>query len=212
MMFSGELISCDRGRRQVGQRMPHELRFDAALAVELFLEREDDQHLADILPHPFDASPLPRPQLRAHVINDRHAALVHFAGEPQIEVGEVDEDGSIGTTLFGLAHYLAKTAIDGRNVLHDLDDADFGDLAGVHQQLAAGSTHLLSADAEEFDLSIRLSLRKPLAQGFDQLCAIEFAGRFSCGDEDSHSGIMTGARPLSAIAGVASISAEGPLT
>ena len=159
MMFGGKFVSRDAGRGQVGQRMSDELRFDAALAVELFLERENDQHLADILPHPFDASLLPRPKLRAHVVNDRHASLVHFAGESQVEVREVDKHGSIGPSLRGLAHHLAKTAVDGWNVLDDLNDADLGDLSRVDQQLATGGAHLLSADAKELDFRIRLLLR-----------------------------------------------------
>src|SRR5271165_4122797 len=138
--------------------MSDELRFDAALAVERLLKREDHEHPADVLPHPFDAPLLPRPELRAHVVNDRHAALVQLTGKAQIEVREVDEHSRVGPALLGLAHHLAKAAIDGWNVLDDLNDADFGDFAGVHEQLAAGGAHLLSADAEELDRSMRLSL------------------------------------------------------
>src|SRR5271157_852466 len=138
--------------------MPDELRFDAALAIKLLLEREDHQHPADVFTHAFNASLLPRPELRAHVVNDRHAALVQLAGEPQIEIWEVDEHRRIGPAPLRLAHHLAKAAIDGWNVLDDLYNADFGDLASVRQQLAAGRAHLLSADAEEVHLSTRLPL------------------------------------------------------
>src|SRR5271157_743813 len=172
--------------------MPYELRFDAALTIKLLLEREDHQHPADVLTHAFNASLLPGPELRTDVVNDGNAALVKFAGEPQIEIWEVDEHRRIGPAPLRLAHHLAKAAIDGWNVLDDLDDADFGDLASVRQQLAAGRAHLLAADAEEIDLSIRLPLGDLFAQGLHQLCAIKFARCLSCGDEDSHSGIMTG--------------------
>src|SRR5271157_4829298 len=138
--------------------MPYELRLDAALAIKLLLEREDHQHPADVVPHLLDSPLLPGPELRTDVVNDGNAALVKFAGEPQIEIGEVDEHRRIGPAPLRLAHHLAKAAIDGWNVLDDLDDADFGDLASVRQQLAAGRAHLLSSDAEEVDLSTRLPL------------------------------------------------------
>ncbi len=38
-----------------------------------------------------------------------------------------------GRPPFGLVHHLAEAAIDERNVLDYLDDADFGDLSRIHQ-------------------------------------------------------------------------------
>ena len=136
--------------------MSDELRFDAVLAIERFFEREDHQHLADVLPHELDASLLPCPELRADVVDDRHTTLVQLAGKSQIEVGEVDEHSGIRAAPLGFAHNLAEAAIDGWNVLDDLDNANLGDLASVHQQLAARRAHLLSADAEELNLSVRM--------------------------------------------------------
>ena len=98
---------------------------------------------------------LPRPQLRADVINDRYPALVQFARQAQVEVGEVDEHRGVWASPFRLAHHLAEAAIDGRNVLDHLDDADLGDLARVHQELATGGAHLLAANAEELQRSAR---------------------------------------------------------
>ena len=77
--------------------------------------------------------------------------LVKLARQAQVEVGKVDEHGCVGTAALGFAHHLAKAAIDGGNVLDDLDDADFGDLPRVNQQVASGVAHLLAADAEELD-------------------------------------------------------------
>ena len=58
---------------------------------------------------------------------------------------------AVGAAALGLADDFAKAAIDGRDMLDDLDNANFGDLARVDQQLASGVAHALSADAEEVD-------------------------------------------------------------
>src|SRR5271167_4936671 len=137
--------------------MSDELRFDATLAVERLLEREDHQHAAAVLPHKLDSSLLPRPELRAHVVNDRHAALVQLAGKAEVEVREVDEHTHVGGAPLSLVQHLVEAAIDGGNVLDDFNDADFGDLTSVRQQLAAGRAHLVSADAEELDVSVQRS-------------------------------------------------------
>ena len=85
------------GRRKIGERMADELGCDAALAVELLFEGEDNQHLADVLANALDAPLLPSPQLRADVVNDGYVQLMEFASKAQVEVWEVDENSGIGT-------------------------------------------------------------------------------------------------------------------
>ena len=131
--------------------------------------------------------------MRADIVDDRHAQFVQFARQAQVEVGKVDQHRRVGTAPLGLAHDLAKAAVDGGNVFDDLDDADFGDLARVDQQVATGAAHLLSAHPEELDAAIWRAARDLPAQGFHQFCAIEFARSFSGGDQNSHLAIMTGA-------------------
>src|ERR1035441_2647826 len=101
--------------------MADKLRLNAALAIEALLEREDQQHPANVFAYLLDAALLPRPELRADVVNDRHAALVQLARQAQVELGEVDEHGGVWPSPFGLAHHFAEAAIDERNVLDDLD-------------------------------------------------------------------------------------------
>src|SRR5664280_1118161 len=193
-MFRSKLLPRHLRRRQVGKRMADKLRLNAALAVEALLERENHQHLANIFPHLLDATLLPRPELRADVVNDRYPALVQLARQAQIEIGEVDEHRGVWPSPFGLAHNFAEAAIDERNVLDDLDNADFGDLSRIHQKVATGGAHLVSANAEELQIGRRSLVRELAAQSFHQLRAIKFAGGLSRGDEDTHTGIMTGQR------------------
>src|ERR1019366_1337542 len=107
----------------VGKRMADKLHLNAALAIEAFLEGEDHHHPANIFAHALDAALLPRPKLRADVVNDRHAALVQFARQAQVEIGKVDEHRGVRPPPFDLAHHVAKAAIDERNVLDHLHDA-----------------------------------------------------------------------------------------
>src|SRR5580692_7821329 len=86
----GELFAGDGGQRQLSEGMADELGVDAALAVERLLEREDDQHAADVLLHQLDAVFLPGPQLRTDEENYRHAEAVELFGEPEVDLGEVD--------------------------------------------------------------------------------------------------------------------------
>ncbi len=175
IVFAGKLGARNARCGQVGQRMSHKLRIDAALAIELLFEREDHQHLAHVFANPLDAPLLPGPQLRADVINDRHIQFVQFARQPQVEVGEVDEDSSVGTAIAGFADHFAKAAIDAGNVLDHLDDADFGDLASVGQQLASGLAHAVATYAEELYGGPIGALRQLAAECLHELCAIKFA-------------------------------------
>jgi hypothetical protein len=60
-------------------------------------------------------------------------------------------------------------------VLDHLDDANFGDLASVGQQLASGVAHTLAAYAEELYIGLIGALRELAAQCLHELCAIKFA-------------------------------------
>src|SRR5580698_8986626 len=108
---------------------------------------------------------------------------MQLSSQPQVKVGEVDENSGVGATIPGFANHLAKTSIDSRDVLDDLDDADFGDLTRIGQQFAACLAHLVAANSEEFGLIARGALRELPADGLHQLCTIEFAGRLSCRDQ-----------------------------
>ncbi len=71
-------------RRQLHERVPHELHRHAGLLVDRHFEREDDQHLVrQSLHDPQPAGP-PRPELRADVVDDRDAESPHRGREPEV--------------------------------------------------------------------------------------------------------------------------------
>jgi hypothetical protein len=78
-----------------------------------------------------------------------------------------------------------KVAVNLREVAEDLGDTDDGKVLGVDDRVASGGTHALSANPE------KLQRRIAALQGFDELGAVHFPGRFSGGDQDSHGDILT---------------------
>ena len=95
-LHGGELLAADGGQGQVGEGMADEFGFDAALAIELLFEGEDDEHAVDVALDELDAVLLPGPELRADEEDDGNAEAVEFLGELEVDVGEVDEDGDGG--------------------------------------------------------------------------------------------------------------------
>ena len=87
------------GSGKLGQRMADKLGVDAALAVKRLLKGKDDQHAVDVPLHQLDAVFLPGPELRADEVDDGNAEAVELLGEPEMDVGKVDEHGDAGAAL-----------------------------------------------------------------------------------------------------------------
>ncbi len=149
-VFGGELVAGDGGQRQIGEGMADELGLDAALAVELLLKREDDQHAADVFAHQPDAVLLPGPELRADEVDDGNAEAVELAGEAEVDFGEVDEHGDGGPARADGALELAELAIDARQMAHDFREAHDGHVFSADDAFDAGSRHARAAHAEQF--------------------------------------------------------------
>ena len=80
---------------QIHQRVAHECHRNPLTLVERGLEREDRQHLRDESLHRVDVARAPGPQLRADVVDDRHAEPPNRARETEVEVGKVDRDEDV---------------------------------------------------------------------------------------------------------------------
>jgi len=125
-----------------------ELGGDVAGAVEGGLEGEDDHHAVDALLDPAETAALPGPELRADEPDDRDVEFFEFAGEAEVDVGEVDEDGDVGAAFFDGGDEAAELAVDGGHVPDDLGDAHVGDVFGADDAVEAGGFHLQAAEAE----------------------------------------------------------------
>ena len=71
-------------------------------------------------------------------------------------------------------------------------DTDDGEVLGIDDGVATGSPHAVSADAEEFEptLRVRRFLSASSTQGRNKLRPIHFTGCFAGGDQDSHGAIV----------------------
>ena len=174
----GKVLTSNVWRRQFAERVADELGLHAMLQVELAFKGEDDQHLAHILLHLSDATPPPRPQLRADVINHGNTTPVQFAGQPQIPVGEVNQHGHVRAAAVHLIQQPMEAAVEGWQVAEDLEESDDGNVLGLHQQLASGGLHALAAHAVAFHGAVM----QP-AQGGQQLRAVKLAGGLARADE-----------------------------
>ena len=73
----------------------------------------------------------------------------------------------------------------------NLGDADDRQILGVDDDVAPGFPHALAARPEKCQSGREVRSRHRMsAQRFDQLRAIHFSRRFSCGDEDLHFAIV----------------------
>ncbi len=91
----------DPGQRRhlVDERMPDMGDRYAVATVEVGLEREQDEHPVDELGDGADAPLAPGPDLRTDVVDDRNPEPLELAGEAQVELREVDQDGDRRTAL-----------------------------------------------------------------------------------------------------------------
>ena len=128
------------------QRVPDELGVDPPLAVEGLLEGEDDEHLVDSFLDPAEAAALPGPELGRDEPDDRDPGATQVLREPEVDVGEVDEDSDVGTPAADRADQAAVAGVDAGDVAQDLRDAHDGDIFGADGALLSGLFHLGAAE------------------------------------------------------------------
>jgi len=135
----------DGGEGQLGQGMADEFGVYVAVAVESGFEGEDYHHAVDALLDPAETAALPGPELRADEVDDRDVEFFQLAGEAEVYVGEVDEDGDVGALLFDGGDEAAVFGVDGGHVTDDLSDTHVGYVFGADDAVKAGGFHLAAA-------------------------------------------------------------------
>ncbi len=111
---------------------------------------------------------------------------MHLPSYTPVESGRIDNNGEIGPAFVGFGNQLEKEAPDLWQMTEYLQDSNHGELSGVDNGLAAGSTHAISASTE------KLQRRIVPAQGLHEQRAVHFAGGLPSGDENSHRGHCKG--------------------
>ncbi len=178
-VLCGEFGPCAGRQGQLRQGVADECGVDASCAVEALFEGEDDHHAADPLLHPAEASALPGPELRTDEVDDGNVQLAELTGEAEVDVGEVDQDGDVGTALFDGGDQAAVLAVDARHVTNDFGDAHVGDVFGAHDAIEAGGFHLFAAEAEECGVGIAS------VQFRDELRAVVVPAGLAGGEKDA---------------------------
>ena len=77
--------------KDIKQGMTDEFHVHTRLLIERYLEGQDDRHLIYPFGDLLDASGTPRPDLRAHVIQDGHGVILEGPCQSQIEAGIIDQ-------------------------------------------------------------------------------------------------------------------------
>jgi hypothetical protein len=104
-------------------------------------------------------------------------------GEAEVDVGEVDEDGDVGTVAFDGRNELAILREDVGHVADDFGEAHVGDVFGANDAGLAGGFHLGAAQAGEGRGG------DAVAQFGDDLGAVVVARGFAGGEEDARVGL-----------------------
>ena len=93
----------------------------------------------------------PGPDLGTDVIQDRYVSLSRLAGQPQVEVGVVDEDQQVGAAGFEETVQAAQYPSNEWQVPYDLGDAHDGKPFDMVEQRASGPFHAVAADSKYID-------------------------------------------------------------
>src|SRR5262245_44952136 len=139
--------------------MSNELHVDPGFPIHFLLERKNHEHLVYKPAKLFQPAFSPRPHLWADVINNRNSGVPYPLAEPQIEIGEVDENGSRRRICFNSFCEPAEEPIKARERTHHLKRSDDRGFADVTLELNARLAHALPA--ESINLTVRELMEKP---------------------------------------------------
>jgi hypothetical protein len=163
------LLAGSAWQRFVREWVSHIFCLHSVPTIELFFERKNHQHLADIFLYLLDAAFAPGPELRADVVNDRDVQLAEFACETKVEVGKVDEDGCVWLAPGCFANQSLELPPDQWKMADDFRQPHNRNLMRVHHGFGASVSHALAAHTEE------LGARRTTAKGVDDACAVKFS-------------------------------------
>ena len=138
-------------------------------AVEVDLERQDGQHVADAPADVLHAPFLPSPHLGRDVIH--HAGFGQMArnilGHAEVEARIIDQNQHIGPPRLHVAPALPHALQDGADMSDDRHKAHVGQRAVMAKHGAALGLHQVAPDKSELGLGVAL------AQGFHQVRGVE---------------------------------------
>ncbi len=153
--------------------------FHAFALVELFLERQNNEHFFDGLPDGADSPAAPRPNLWADVIDHGNAEHFEPAREPEVEAGKIDEHREIRSSGFGRGAQPPHRVRKHRQFSDDLDEPNHRDLFEANNPLHTCGFCAGTAEAE------RGHRRAFLDELFQELGGIQVTGSLTAADEEA---------------------------
>src|SRR6266851_5224487 len=157
ILLAAKGLAIERGVHRSYQRMTDEFHGDASFAVELFFKWENAESLREAAADYADAPRAPGPELRADVVDVFNATAFEFAGEAQVEAGEIGEDCEGGFAPLGLGDKMAHGAHERRKMAEDFGDAYDGDFGIIGDDVDSIAARCFSAAAR------RAAYMSPLA-------------------------------------------------
>src|SRR5258708_37994877 len=130
--------------------MADELHGDSGIGVKLFFEWKYAECLREAAADYADTPGSPGPELRADVVDVFNATALEFAGEAQVEAGNIGEDGEGGFAPLGLGDQMAHGAHERRKMAEDFGDAYDGDFGIIGDDVDSSGAHLRAAHTEDF--------------------------------------------------------------
>jgi hypothetical protein len=109
-LFAGKGLAIERGVHGANQWVPYELYRDTGIPEEFFFKGKDAEGLREAAADYADAPGSPGPELRADVVDVFGSAALEFAGQAEVEAGEVREDGEGWFAALGFAYEVAHGA------------------------------------------------------------------------------------------------------
>ena len=107
---------------------------------------------------------------------------MQMAGQTEIDVGKVNEDGDRGAVAADGADEPTVAGIDVGDVAEDFGDTHDGDIFGAHDLLLVLTGHLGAPETREG------GVWKAGVEGGDDLGAVGITGGFAGGEEDARIG------------------------
>ena len=146
---AARLVAREVEREHVEEGVADELDRHAGSLVERRLEGKDREHPAHPSGHLADAPLPPRPELGRDEVHHRHPGPARPAGEPQVELREVDQHERARALGAEPGPERAIGAIEGGDAADRLARADRGVRGRIHHHVHPGRAHVPAAHAHE---------------------------------------------------------------
>ena len=99
---------------------------------------------------------------------------MQFFRQAEVEIREVDQDGDIGTALFGFSNEVMEAAVDRRKMGEYFENSNDRDVFGIDDSFASGGAHAIAAESEALDRTGRDD-----SQGLKQARTVHFPRGFA---------------------------------